>query len=80
MAFRGGELLYVEVGAEAGTVNIDGTQVSFEPEALRHTLGEPDFAAEDGWGYKRGFGAIKFYTDPATGQIRSVHFFDAVGI
>ncbi|RAV02313.1 hypothetical protein [Paenibacillus sp. YN15] len=80
VAFRGGDLLYVEVGAEAEAVQIDGIPHSFDPEALRETLGEPDFAAEDGWGYKRGFGAIKFYTDPATGQIRSVHYFDAVGI
>jgi hypothetical protein len=80
VAFRGGDLLYVEVGAEAKTVDIDGTPLTLESDALRQTLGEPDFAAEDGWGYKRGFGAIKFYTDPATGQIQSVHYFDAVGI
>lgn len=80
VAFRGGDLLYVEVSAEAATVNIDGIPHSFEPEALRAALGEPDFAAEDGWGYKRGFGAVKFYTDPGTGQIQYVHFFDAVGI
>ncbi len=80
VAFRGGDLLYVEVSAEAATVNIDGIPHSFETGALKEALGEPDFDAEDGWGYKRGFGAVKFYTDPATGQIQSVHFFDAVGI
>ncbi|MFM9326854.1 hypothetical protein [Paenibacillus mesotrionivorans] len=80
VAFRGGDLLYVEVSAEAATVSIDGIPHSFETEVLRETLGEPDFEAEDGWGYKRGFGAVKFYTDPATGQIQSVHYFDAVGI
>lgn len=80
VAFRDGDLLYVEVDAEARTVHVDGVPLLFEPQVLRDTLGEPDFAAEDGWGYKRGFGAIKFYTDMATGQILSVHFFDAAGI
>lgn len=80
VAFRSGDLLYVEVSAEAAAVNIDGIPLSFDPEALRDALGEPDFAAEDGWGYKRGFGAVKFYQDPDTGRILSIHFFDAVGI
>ncbi|MDO3681571.1 hypothetical protein [Paenibacillus ehimensis] len=66
---------YVMVPVQAGTIEIDGKKLEMNADALRQTLGTPDWVGEDGIVYKRGQRALKLFLDEDTGKLLSVHYF-----
>lgn len=67
---------YVHVGAAAGKMQINGSWIPLSKYQVADALGQPQFRAEDGDVYLRGHHAVKVYTDPETGRLAGVDFFD----
>lgn len=67
---------YVHMDPPIKQVMLNGIAVPLEETGLAKYVGEPDFIAEDGDVYIRGFAALKVYKDPSTGQITGVDLFD----
>jgi len=70
------QVVFVQVTAEAGTVNLDGREFGLESRDLRRELGAPAFEAEDGWGVERVSEALKVFVDER-GQPVSLDLFHA---
>ncbi|OZB90465.1 hypothetical protein [Paenibacillus sp. XY044] len=67
---------YVHVGSAAGKIQINGSWIPLSKFQVAHALGQPQFQAEDGDVYIRGHHAVKVYTNPETGGLAGVDFFD----
>ncbi|WP_052676002.1 hypothetical protein [Paenibacillus sp. IHBB 10380] len=67
---------YVHINSSAGMMEVNGQVIELSHNRIREALGEPQFNAEDGYGYSRGTSAIKVYKDPISETIEGVDFFD----
>lgn len=68
---------YVHIAAVSGKMQVNGAWIPLKQAELEHTLGKPQFVAEDGKVYIRGYHAIKVYTHPDTGALVGVDFFNS---
>ncbi|MCD1261210.1 hypothetical protein B5M42_020635 [Paenibacillus athensensis] len=75
VGFMDGEVWYVSVPVEVGSLDINGKRVALTLEALRERLGEPDYTAEDGLVYQRRETLIKLFVDPTTKELLSVSYY-----
>lgn len=63
ICFYSGELNYVEVLPEGGTIKIDDAIIPIRLVDLKKALGKPDFIAEDGIVFQRNDAVIKIFID-----------------
>jgi len=75
-----GWIYYVSVPASAGSFTLNGHQLPMDLNKIRHELGQPDFTADDGFGYEHDGQAIKIFIDPQDGKLRSVDLFDSTSV
>ncbi|WP_213653039.1 hypothetical protein [Paenibacillus sp. J23TS9] len=68
---------YVHIAVAAGKMQVNGTWVDLKASEIEHAFGKPQFVAEDGKVFIRGFHAIKVYSNPDTGALQGVDFFDS---
>ncbi|GGO07730.1 hypothetical protein [Saccharibacillus kuerlensis] len=73
-------IYYVSVPAEAGVFNLNGHELPMEIREIRARLGEPDFTADDGFGYEHQGQALKIFVDSSSGKVRSVELFDSTSV
>ncbi|MWV47325.1 hypothetical protein GRF59_27395 [Paenibacillus sp. HJL G12] len=68
---------YVHIAADSGKMQVNGAWVPLKKADLERTFGKPQFVAEDGNVFIRGYHAIKVYTNSDTGALEGVDFFDS---
>ncbi|MEC0372665.1 hypothetical protein [Paenibacillus chibensis] len=73
----GGIVDYVHVDASSGKMQVNGTWVPLSKAEIERAFGKPQFVAEDGNVYIRGYHAIKVYQHPDSGALQGVDFFDS---
>lgn len=73
-----GMVNYVHVEAAVGKMMVNGAWIPLKSPDIEQTLGKPQFVAEDGKVFIRGFHAIKVYADPDSGALQGVDFFDSI--
>ncbi|WP_019637572.1 hypothetical protein [Paenibacillus fonticola] len=69
---------YVHVGSSPTKIKVNGKWMTLQKQSLLKAFGEPDFEAEDGDVYIRGYAAIKIYRDPENGSVIGVDLFDTI--
>lgn len=67
---------YVHINSSVRVMKVNGQEIELSHNRIREALGEPQFNAEDGYGYSRGTSTIKVYKDSISGTIEGVDFFD----
>lgn len=72
-----GMVEYVHVEAAAGKIMVNGVRIPLKAHDIERVLGKPQFVAEDGKVFIRGFHAIKVYSEPGSGTLQGVDFFDS---
>ncbi|MDO3412782.1 hypothetical protein QWJ34_23645 [Saccharibacillus sp. CPCC 101409] len=72
-----GWVYYISVPGSAQAFDLNGRSIRMDKLAILAALGQPDFSAEDGFGYEHDGQALKFFIDPSSGDVRSVELFDS---
>ncbi len=70
-----GTVSYIQVKKEATYLKVNDVFMELTPRSIKHTLGKPDFIAEDGDVYIKGHQAVKVYLDEHQ-HLKHVEFFD----
>ncbi|GIP45214.1 hypothetical protein J45TS6_36730 [Paenibacillus sp. J45TS6] len=70
-----GTVSYIQVKKDATYLKVNDVYMELTPRSIKHTLGEPDFIAEDGDVYIKGHQAVKVYLDENQ-HLKQVEFFD----
>ncbi|NGZ77871.1 hypothetical protein [Saccharibacillus alkalitolerans] len=73
-------IYYISVPSSAESFNLNGHELPMDGQRIREVLGEPDFTADDGFGYEHDGQALKVFVDPSTGSVRSVDLFDSTSV
>ncbi|WP_172257313.1 hypothetical protein [Saccharibacillus deserti] len=73
-------IYYVSVPASEGSFTLNGHVLPMDAADIRERLGEPDFSADDGFGYEHDGQAIKVFVDPVSGLVRSIDLFDTSSV
>lgn len=70
-----GTVSYIQVQKDAAYLKVNDVYMELTPRSIKHTLGKPDFASEDGDVYIKGHQAVKVYLDENQ-HLKHVEFFD----
>ncbi|GAB6992418.1 hypothetical protein [Paenibacillus pini] len=72
-----GMVNYIHVPLSSQKMQVNGAWIQLQQDKIINTLGKPQYIAEDGQVFIRGDRAIKVYSDPDTGALQGVDFFDS---
>ncbi|MDF2722468.1 MAG: hypothetical protein K0Q59_2143 [Paenibacillus sp.] len=75
-----GEVHFVRVWAETGSIDIDNNTIPMTLEAFTQELGKPDFIAEDGFVFRRQQAVIKLFIDAETQSLTFIDYFHSTNV
>ena len=70
-----GTVSYIQVKKEAPYLKVNDVYMELTSGSIKHTLGKPDYVAEDGDVYIKGHQAVKVYLNEDQ-SLKQVEFFD----
>ncbi|WP_058301386.1 hypothetical protein [Gorillibacterium timonense] len=75
VSFSGDHVYDVSVSADSGSLTLDGVKLQIAPASIRDKLGDPDYVAEDGLVYQRGYYLLKVYLNVEQGRIDVIRYY-----